>query len=120
MSEEERITLAGSADETVGWISAQACGDNLARVAGVDTAKLGLSRLVQMPTLHLSMADVEKAIADTLGDDRAALASYDSQPLVQHLFASSYPPPSTPDAEAWGFRHDGTAKAVVRRATVLS
>jgi hypothetical protein len=72
--------------------------------------------VVQMPALHLSISDVVEALARTYGEDRRALVSYQPQAIVQRLFAT-YPPLFTPRAQALGFSHDGSADALVRRAT---
>jgi hypothetical protein len=69
-----------------------------------------------MPALHLTMTDVVQALARAYGADRLALVGHEPQPMVQRLFAS-YPPLSTPRAQALGFHHDGSADALVRRAT---
>lgn len=112
----EPIVLPVSADGTAWWISASACVDNLLHAARLDTAALGPRRVVQMPALHLKMADVVGALAHAHGDDRRTLVRYEPQALVQRLFAT-FPPLDTPRALALGFRHDGSADMLVRRAT---
>jgi hypothetical protein len=62
------------------------------------------------------MRDVVDALVRAHGEDRRALVGYAPQERVQRLFAS-YPPLHTPRAEALGFRHDGDADALARRAT---
>ena len=47
---------------------------------------------------------------------RRVLVRDEPQVMVQRLFAS-YPSLATPRAEALGIRHDGSADALVRRAT---
>lgn len=111
----EPIVLPVGADGTAWWISVGACVDNLLHAATTDTARLGARRVVQMPALRLSMQDVVDALARAHGADRRALVRYEPQDPVQRLFAS-YPPLHTPRAESLGFRHDGTADALVRRA----
>ncbi|MBI3367478.1 MAG: NAD-dependent epimerase/dehydratase family protein [Burkholderiales bacterium] len=115
----EPIVLPVSADGTAWWISAAACVDNLVHAAGIDTAALGPSRVAQMPALHLAMRDVVDALVRAHGEDRRALVGYAPQDRVQRLFGS-YPPLLTPRAEALGFRHDGDADALARRATMRS
>jgi hypothetical protein len=51
------------------------------------------------------------------GEPRRALVRHDPQERVQRLFAS-FPPLHTPRAEALGFHHDGSADALVLRATL--
>lgn len=112
----EPIVLPVSAEGTAWWISAGACVDNLLHAARIDTAALGPRRVVQMPALYLAMAEVVDALARAHGADRQALVRYEPQALVQRLFAS-FPPLDTPRALALGFRHDGSADMLVRRAT---
>jgi nucleoside-diphosphate-sugar epimerase len=112
----EPIVLPVTAEGTAWWISAGACVDNLLHAADVDVGRLGPRCVVQMPALHLAMADVVEALARAYGADRRSFVGYESQPMVQRLFAS-YPPLSTPRAHALGFHHDGSADALVRRAT---
>jgi D-erythronate 2-dehydrogenase len=112
----EPIVLPVTASGTAWWISVGACVDNLLHAARVDTALLGPRRMVQMPASFLSMAQVVDALVRAYGADRAKLVRYEPQDMVQRLFAS-YPPLSTPTAEALGFRHDGDVDALVRRAT---
>ena len=69
-----------------------------------------------MPALHLSMREVVDALARCHGEDRRALVGHAPQERVQRLFGS-YPPLLTPRAQVLGFRHDGDADALVRRAT---
>jgi D-erythronate 2-dehydrogenase len=112
----EPIVLPVSADGTAWWISVGACVDNLLHAACIDTAALGVRRVVQMPALHLDMAELVEALARACGADRRALVHYEPQAMVQRLFAS-YPPLHTPRADALGFRHDGDVDALARRAT---
>ena len=112
----EPIVLPVTAEGTTWWISVGACVDNLLHAAQMDTTALGPRRVAQMPALHLAMNEVVDALAKTYGDDRRALVRYEPQAMVQRLFAS-YPPLATPRAQALGFRHDGTAETLVRRAT---
>jgi nucleoside-diphosphate-sugar epimerase len=109
------IVLPVSASGTAWWISAGACVDNLLRAATLDPVSFGPRRVIQMPALHLEMRAVVDALARALGEDRRMLVRFEPQEMVQRLFAS-YPPLHTPRAEATGFRHDGSADALVRRA----
>lgn len=110
------IVLPVSADGAAWWISVGACVDNLLQGACIDTHALGARRTVQMPALHLTMAEVVQAIARAHGPECFKLVRYEPQAAVQRLFAS-YPPLRTPMAEALGFRHDGSADVLTQRAT---
>jgi nucleoside-diphosphate-sugar epimerase len=107
----EPIVLPVSAEGTAWWISVGACVDNLLHAAVFDTARLEARRVVQMPALHLPVQSVVDALARAHGETRRALVRHEPQEIVQRLFAS-YPP----QALALGFRHDGTADALARRA----
>jgi nucleoside-diphosphate-sugar epimerase len=112
----EPIVLPVSADGTAWWISVGACADNLLHAAAVDTSRLDARRVVQMPALHLAVGAVIDALARRHGEARRALVRHEPQDAVQRLFAS-YPPLHTPQADALGFSHDGSADALVQRAT---
>ncbi|MFG6428985.1 NAD-dependent epimerase/dehydratase family protein [Roseateles sp. LYH14W] len=109
------LVLPVSACGTAWWLSVQACVDNLLLAACLDTARLGPRRVVQVPALHLSMQQVIAALARICGPGREALVRFEPQAQVQRLFAG-YPPLHTPAAHALGFRHDGSADELVRRA----
>lgn len=113
----ESIELPVSADGTAWWISAQACVDNLLHAAEIDPQRLDGRCVVQMPALHLSLREVVDALAQEYGMDRHALVRYAPLPQVQRLFAA-YPPLDTPRAQALGFRHDGSARELARRAVL--
>lgn len=112
----EPIVLPVSAEGRAWWISVGACVDNLLHAACIETQALGPRRMVQMPALHLAMADVVAALIRAYGADRQALVSFAPQARVQALFAS-YPPLQTPTADALGFCHDGSVDVLARRAT---
>jgi len=114
----EPIVLPVTADGVAWWISVAACVDNLLHAAQIDTLRTGPRRVVQMPALRLTMCEVVKALSRLYGSDRQRLVSYGPQDMVQRLFAS-FPPLQTPRAEAMGFRHDGSADVLARRATAL-
>ncbi len=109
------LVLPVAAEGTAWWLSLPACLDTLLLAARLDDALLGPSRVVQVPALHLSMQQVIDALARAHGTDRQRLVRFAPRPDVQRLFAT-YPPLATPAAEALGFRHDGSADALVARA----
>ncbi|MEK8029782.1 NAD-dependent epimerase/dehydratase family protein [Ideonella sp. DXS29W] len=110
------LVLPVSAQGMAWWMSVGCCVDNLLHAACADAAALAPSKVVQLPALHLSMQEVIDALARAHGPDRAALVRFEPDEHVQRLFAS-YPPLLTPEAERLGFRHDGNAGELVRRAT---
>jgi nucleoside-diphosphate-sugar epimerase len=112
----EPIVLPVEPGGTAWWISVGACVDNLLHAATLDCGAVDARRVVQMPALHLSMREVVASLARLYGADRPSLVRYEPQEWVQRLFAS-YPPLQTPAADALGFRHDGSADDLIRRAT---
>jgi nucleoside-diphosphate-sugar epimerase len=112
------FVLPVTADGTAWWLSLPACVDALLLAASIDIERLSPSRVVQMPALHLSMQQVIAALARACGPGREALVRCEPQTQVQRLFAC-YPPLHTPAAHALGFRHDGSADELVRRALTL-
>lgn len=112
----EPIVLPVDPQGAAWWISAACCVDNLLHAAepGADTA--GWTGTLQMPALHLTVGQVVEALARAHGADRLLLVRHEPQAWVQRLFAS-YPPLRTPLADGLGFRHDGDADTLVRRAT---
>ena len=112
----EAITLPVSAEGSAWWLSVGTCVDNLLQGARVGFDTIGPSRVVIMPALHLSLAQVVDAIGHVSGFNTRRLVTYAPDPAVQRLLAS-YPPLFTPRAEALGFRHDGSAEALALRAT---
>lgn len=110
------ITMPVSADGTAWWISVGACVDNLLHAATIEPGLIDPRRVVQMPALHLAMHEVVQALVRLHARARDARVTYLPQETTQRLFAS-YPPLRTPRADALGFRHDGSADGLVKRAT---
>ncbi|CAM3595293.1 hypothetical protein CCOS865_04091 [Pseudomonas reidholzensis] len=106
-----------SAQACAWWMSAARCVDNLLHAA--ELRHLGAQRVWQLPVLHLAIGEVVDALAETFGQARRALVSYQPDAELEALFGR-FPPLSTPQARACGFRHDGTALALVRHALNLT
>ncbi len=111
----EPIVIPVPAAGTAWWLSARACVTNLVHAAGLDPARLGARRSIQVPVLRLSIAEVVDALARRYGEERRALVSYAPEALAERLFAR-YPALSTPGALALGFRSDGDVEALVTAA----
>lgn len=111
----EPITVPVSPEGVAWWISVGACVDNLLHAACVDPARLNARCSYQMPVLRLSVAEVVEALAQRFGIDHQALVTYAPEPFIEKLFAS-YPPLSTPEAEALGLAHDGTVAQLITRS----
>jgi len=97
------------------WMSVRCCVDNLLRAAELPVAELGESRVWQLPLLHLSIAQVIDALAAVYGQERRALISFAPDAGLQALFGT-FPAMKTPLARALGFRHDGSAAALIRNS----
>ena len=109
------ITMPVTADGVAWWISAQKCVANLLHAATVPEDRWNPQRLVQMPALRLTMAEVVNALVARFGADRQQLVTYAPDPLIERLFAR-YPPLNTPFAESLGFGHDGDVHRLVAHA----
>jgi len=97
------------------WMSRPCLIDNLLRAAELPQAQLALRRTYLLPVLRASMTEVVAAIGNVFGVDAEALVSYRDDPKLRAQFAS-YPPLECPDSLAAGFRNDGGAESMVRRA----
>ncbi|WP_342245145.1 NAD-dependent epimerase/dehydratase family protein [Pseudomonas sp. OTU5201] len=106
-----------SSQASAWWMSAHCCLDNLLHAAELDNP--GDSRVWQLPVLHLSIGQVVDALADAFGEDRRALVNYRPDAELERLFGR-YPSLRTPQSRALGFRHDGSALALVRNALNLN
>lgn len=90
--------------------------DNLLHAASLPAANLQARRSFTLPTLHFTFAQLVAAIGAVRGEDVSHLATWQPDARIEALFGS-FPPLSTPAADAAGFRHDGTLENLVRRAT---
>lgn len=108
-----------SPEASAWWMSASCCVDNLIQAAELQLLPAERQRVWQLPVLQLSVAAVVDALAETFGEERRALIRYEPDADLEALFGR-YPPLRTPQAKARGFRHDGSALALVRQALQLS
>lgn len=108
-----------SAEASCWWMSLRCCVDNLLHAAELDGSSLGQPRVWQLPLLQLSIAQVIDALANAYGQERRGLISFAPDAGLQALFGSA-PAMKTPQARGLGFRHDGSAAAMVRNALNLS
>ncbi|WP_216320666.1 NAD-dependent epimerase/dehydratase family protein [Deinococcus aestuarii] len=99
-----------SPDATAWWMSASCAAWNL-----LHAASLGTSGTFTLPALHLSVAQVVSALCDLFGEDRRALVRYEPLESTEAVFGR-FPPLQTPEAQALGFRHDGSAAQLVQAA----
>lgn len=97
------------------WMSVRCCVDNLLHAAELKADQLGAQRVQQLPLLRLSIAQVIDALAVAYGQERRSLIEFAPDAGLQALFGC-YPAMKTPQARALGFRHDGSASALIRHA----
>ncbi len=111
----ERYQCPVSPQAGAWWMSAICCVENLLIAAELETSALGKQRVWQLPVLRLSIAQIMDALAAAFGEDRRALIDFAPDAELERLFAS-FPAMKTPVAKSLGFRHDGTAAALIRNA----
>lgn len=111
----EAFVCPAQPEATSWFLSRPACIDNLIHAAELDGDHLIPTRLWQLPAQHLSMQAVVDGLARVHGEQVRELVSWEPDAHIQGIYAS-YPPLSTPRAEAAGFRHDGDVETLVRRA----
>jgi nucleoside-diphosphate-sugar epimerase len=104
-----------SAEASCWWMSLRCCVDNLIHAAELDGSSFGPARVWQLPLLQLSIAQVLDALANAYGQERRGLISFAPDAGLEALFGSA-PAMKTPQARALGFRHDGSAAALVRNS----
>ena len=114
-AEEQPYCCPVSPDATCWWMSARSCVNNLLHAAELSAETVTARRIWQPPALRLSVGQIVDALAARYGEARRHLISYAPEPALEALFGSQ-PKLKTPLAHAAGFRHDGTAAALIRNA----
>jgi len=115
LSAGQSVVCPVDADAPSWWMSRPCVVDNLLHAAALPTAALPSQRSYLLPVQRLTMAEVVNAIAARCGREVLGRVMYRPDPQLQRQFAS-YPPLRAPRAEAAGFRHDGDAATLIRRA----
>lgn len=111
----EAYTCPVSAAATAWWMSAQCCIENLLHAANLHNSDISAQRVWQLPVLQLSIAQVIDALAAIYGEERRALISFAADTDLEALFGN-LPSMKTPQSKALGFRHDGSAAALIRNS----
>lgn len=109
----DSYTCPVSPEATVWWMSARCCVENLLHAAELN--ELIEDRLWQLPVLHLSIAQVLDALAVRFGKANGEKIVFKPDSQLESLFGR-LPPVRAPRARAKGFRHDGSAAALIRNA----
>ncbi|WP_028311700.1 NAD-dependent epimerase/dehydratase family protein [Derxia gummosa] len=98
------------------WLMSVPCVvDNLLHAAAIDGARFGTARVCTLPALRLSFGELAAAVGAAWGTNAQALASWGEDAALEANFGR-HPPLATPLADAAGFRHDGDAVTLARRA----
>ncbi|WP_069865299.1 NAD-dependent epimerase/dehydratase family protein [Pseudomonas citronellolis] len=113
----ESYTCPVSPQASAWWMSARCCVDNLLHAAELQNP--GARRVWQLPVLQLSIAQVLDALAAGFGEANRARIAFEPDAQLEALFGR-FPPLRTPQARALGFRHDGSAAALLRNALDLA
>lgn len=100
---------------TCWWMSRAVCVANLVHAARIDPAGLETSRVVQLPVLHASVAEVLDALRQRFGADALAGISHAPDERIEGLFGR-LPPLSAPNALAAGFVPDKDLKTLIENA----
>ncbi len=110
-------TCPVSPQATLWLMSLERIVDNLLHAALLDPAHLTAvdTRAWTLPALHLSIAELAAAVGRISGHPVESLLDFRPDPKLEAAFGT-YPPLSTPAADALGFLHDGDADSLVRRA----
>lgn len=109
------FTSPVSRASTSWFMSRQRVVDNLIHAAEIPGSEIGPRRAFNLPALRLSIGELVDALSVEFGVDGNALMRYEPKPEVEAQFGA-YPPIYTPLADRLGFRHDGDARALVRRS----
>lgn len=118
----ESFTCPVSAQATAWWMSAQCCAENLIHGAIMDPAQDAAGaweRVWQLPVLRLSLQEVVDAMSALADVDGRALVRYAPQERIEAVFGR-YPVLDDGVARALGFRDDGSAQWMIRRALALA
>lgn len=104
------------------WMSAERCVDNLLHAARLDGRSLAGperagGRVWPLPVLRLTVAEVVEALARRFGDGCRDRIGYAPDAALEAVFGR-FPPLVAEEAERLGFRHDGSADALIRNALV--
>jgi D-erythronate 2-dehydrogenase len=103
-------------EQGTSWFMSRACMvDNLIHAATLAPEVAAKQRTWQMPVLRLSMRELVHAIADLYGKDVMSRVTYEPNAKLEAGFASQ-PPLHVPKSLAAGFRNDGDAKTLIKRA----
>ncbi|MGC3980258.1 MAG: NAD-dependent epimerase/dehydratase family protein [Steroidobacteraceae bacterium] len=98
------------------WFASRECMvDNLLHASVLPAEVAAKQRTWQMPVLRLSLGELVQAIASIYGQDVLSRVTYEPNEKLEAGFARQ-PPLNVPKSLAAGFRTDGDAVTLVKRA----
>ncbi|CCD90718.1 conserved hypothetical protein [Bradyrhizobium sp. ORS 375] len=106
----ERYNCPVSAAATCWWLSQKAVVDHLVLAGTTD-----ICGPLQLPALHLSVAEVVEGLVQLFGAERARLVSFAPDQRIEAVFGR-YPPLDAQAEMALGFAHDGSVAAMITHA----
>jgi nucleoside-diphosphate-sugar epimerase len=112
----ERFTCPVSRGATAWWMSATRCAENLVHAATMDVSRADPARAWPLPVLRMSIGEVIATCAAIFGDDRNGLVTFEPSEKLEAVFGR-YPPLDDGASRALGLQDDGSAEALIFRAT---
>jgi nucleoside-diphosphate-sugar epimerase len=97
------------------WMSVECCVHNLLHAARLSPAQRATARVVTLPILRLTIAELVDGLARRYGEDRRGLVRYEPDEALEAGFGR-YPPLDVRSAEALGFRHDRNVERLIANA----
>lgn len=113
LSARRPMTVPVSPQATLWLMSVSQCAKNLHHAATLDSALMPAGRVLTLPAVRTTMADLVGAIASATGADPASV-SYEPDASLEPQFGRQ-PPLVTVAGDRAGFRHDGDVASLVRR-----
>ncbi|CAL77477.1 conserved hypothetical protein; putative signal peptide [Bradyrhizobium sp. ORS 278] len=110
LAEGQRYACPVSATATCWWLSRTAVVDNLVLAGAAE-----ICGQLQLPALHLSIADVVEGLAQLYGAERTRLVTFHPDERIETAFGR-YPALDATNELALGFNHDGSVATLLTNA----
>ncbi len=101
-----------SAESVMWWMSAICCAQNFIHAATMPAPE---HRVTLLPALRASVKEIVAGLAELYGNDRLELVRYEANEQIEKAFGR-FPPMFSGQAEALGFKHDGSVMALIQNA----
>lgn len=115
LSAGEPFTCPVSSNAVSWFMSQTCCIDNLFHAAEITPEVIAPRRDFTLPVLRITMEELINALAKRFGDDRKALVSYEVNEKLEAGFGCQ-PPLESNEAEAVGYKNDGSIELLIDRA----